>query len=373
MSDQLTRCKNCVMLSTRPRVEYDARGWCNACTWAEEKKTIDWPSRWKKVEELCDKYRSKEGFDVLVGVSGGKDGSYVSRLLKDKLGMNPLTITIAVPLSMKIGNQNLENFIDSGFDHVRVTPNPIISRKVNKIGLVEQGRPLYGWQCNLQVAVLRTALAFKIPFIMYGEDGEVEYGGSTESKNQWSYSVGYAIRVYLSGEDPKAIIGKLGGQYTEKELYWWLYPSAEEIATVDPRASHWSHFEDWDPYSHYLIAKEKCGLQDREEASVGTYTNFSQTDTTLFDLHMYFMYLKFGFGRCTQDCGIDIRRGAMTRKQGLELLKVYDDQFPEEYVPGYLDYFEMTRAEFDAVLDKWANKKLLKKENGRWVRNFEVT
>jgi hypothetical protein len=33
----------------------------------------------------------------------------------------------------------------------------------------------------------------------------------------------------------------------------------------------------------------------------------------------------------------------------------------------------MTRAEFDAVLDKWANKKLLKKENGRWVRNFEVT
>src|SRR5258708_22952671 len=124
MTNELFRCKNCVMLSTRPRVEFDSRGWCNACAWAEEKKTIDWGERWKKLEELCDRYRSKDGFDVLVGVSGGKDGSYVSHMLKNKLGMNPLTITVAVPLPMALGNKNLENFLNTGYDHVRVTPNP---------------------------------------------------------------------------------------------------------------------------------------------------------------------------------------------------------------------------------------------------------
>lgn len=371
---EIFRCQNCVMLSTRPRIGFDERGWCNACVWAEEKRTVvDWAARWRKLEELCEKYRSREaGFDVLVGVSGGKDGSYVSHALKTKLGMHPLTITIAIPLPMHLGNQNLENFIDSGYDHVRITPNPVISRKVNKVGLVEQGRPLYGWQINLQGAILRTALAFDIPFILYGEDGEVEYGGSTETKDQWSYSVKYAIKVYLSGHAPQELLDRLGGRYSEKDLYWWLFPSEEEIARVDPQASHFSHFENWDPYQHYLVAKDHCGLQEREAASVGTYTNFAQTDTSLFDLHMYFMFLKFGFGRCSQDVGIDIRRGAMGRKQGLELVRIYDSQFPDDYREQYLDYFEMTREEFEAVIDKWANKDLLRKENGRWVQAFDI-
>ena len=38
-------------------------------------------------------------------------------------------------------------------------------------------------------AVIRTAFNFKIPLIFYGEDGEVEYGGSTESKNKALYDV----------------------------------------------------------------------------------------------------------------------------------------------------------------------------------------
>jgi hypothetical protein len=82
------------------------------------------------------------------------------------------------------------------------------------------------------------------------------------------------------------------------------------------------------------------------------------------------MYLKFGFGRCTQDAGIDIRRGALTRKQALTLVRRYDGEFPEPYVEGYLKYFRMARDEFDEVLDRWANKELFAKQNGRWVPNF---
>jgi hypothetical protein len=32
----------------------------------------------------------------------------------------------------------------------------------------------------------------------------------------------------------------------------------------------------------------------------------------------------------------------------------------------------MTQQEFDAVIDKFANKELLEKVNGRWVRKFEI-
>ena len=112
MSGEIFWCKNCLNMSTRPRIEFDERGWCNACQWMEEKKTFDWRSREDELKELLDKYRSTSGgFDCVVPVSGGKDGSYVAYQLKHKYGMNPLAITVAPPLSLEIGDQNLKNFI----------------------------------------------------------------------------------------------------------------------------------------------------------------------------------------------------------------------------------------------------------------------
>ena len=75
------------MPSTRPRIQYNKEGVCNACQWAEEKKSIDWSIRWKKLEALCEKYRSRNRgkFDVIVPYSGGKNGAYIAYTLKHEL------------------------------------------------------------------------------------------------------------------------------------------------------------------------------------------------------------------------------------------------------------------------------------------------
>ena len=84
------------------------------------------------------------------------------------------------------------------------------------------------------------------------------------------------------------------------------------------------------------------------------------------------MYLKFGFGRATQDAGIEIRRGAMTRDQAVSLVRLYDGILPDEYIADYLDYYKMTLSEFNEVLDKWANKDIFEKVNGIWKPKFTV-
>ena len=33
-------CKNCLNASTRPRITFDKRGWCNACQWMEQKNLL---------------------------------------------------------------------------------------------------------------------------------------------------------------------------------------------------------------------------------------------------------------------------------------------------------------------------------------------
>ncbi len=110
-------------MSTRPRITFDSQGRCNACQWAEEKKTLDWSKRKSELSKILDEFRSTDGaFDCVVPVSGGKDGSYVAYQLKHVYGMHPLAITVTPALTLELGNQNLKNFIASGYDHIQINP-----------------------------------------------------------------------------------------------------------------------------------------------------------------------------------------------------------------------------------------------------------
>lgn len=363
-------CKNCLNMSTRPRIAFDERGWCNACQWAEEKQSLNWSSRQDELVKLLDQHRSKTGnFDCVVPVSGGKDGSYVSYKLKHEYGMNPLAITVTPALSLELGNNNLRNYIQSGYNHIQINPEADAMQILNKAGFIEKGFPYYGWLISIQAAVLRMSVNLNIPLIFYGEDGEVEYGGSTESKNRAIYSIDYMRRIYLEGGYEKVL---QNSGLSQSQLYFFQFPTNDELKGKELNVTHWSYFESWDPYRNYLVAKEHCGLEEAEENNLGTFTNFSQNDQALYALHVYLMYLKFGFGRATQDAGIEVRRGAMTREQAVNLVRLYDGHYPEEYLETYLEYYQLSKAEFEAVLDKWVNKKLFRKVDGRWTPLFSV-
>ena len=357
-------------MSTRPRIGFDDRGWCNACQWAEKKKTLDWDKRAQELVQLLDKHRRNDGnFDCVVPVSGGKDGSYVAYNLKHKYGMNPLAVTVTPPLPLSLGDQNLRSFVESGYNHISVNPAYEAMRVLNKVGLIEMGFPYYGWLITVHTAVVRMALNMGIGLIFYGEDGEVEYGGSTETDKNPIYDVTYQKKIYLEGGYEK-VLQKSG--LSSNELYFFRYPEDREFENRPIDLTHWSYFENWDPYRNYLVAKEHCGLKEAEDSNAGTFTNFAQNDQALYALHTYFMYLKFGFGRANQDACIEVRRGAMDRQQAVNLVRLYDGLYPEEYIETYLDYYRMTLAEFDAVLDKWANRELFQKIDNRWKPRFVI-
>ena len=367
-------CKNCLNMSTRPRITFDSRNWCNACQWMEEKTTMDWRLREKELIQLLDKHRSTAGdFDCIVPVSGGKDGSYVAYNLKHKYGMNPLTVTVKPALSLDVGDKNLFNFIQSGYSHIHISCNPVILDRLNKYGFIEKGFPYYGWLIAIFTAVIRTAVNFKIPLIFYGEDGEVEYGGSKESKHNSMYEIEYMKRIYLEGGHEKVLdrIAK-DADISESDMSFFRFPKDGEISEVGLSFTHWSYFEPWDSYRNYIVAKEHCGLIEKDDGNPDTFTNFSQNDQALYALHAYMMYLKFGFGRATQDAGIEIRRGSMTRGQAINLVQMYDNAYPHELIDTFLDYYGMTKNEFNSVLDNYVNKELFEKIEGVWQPKFEV-
>jgi N-acetyl sugar amidotransferase len=331
---------------------------------------MDWTPRQSQLRDLIDGHRSNRGgYDCLVPVSGGKDGSYVAHTLKTNFGVRPLTMTVTPALALDLGNANLKHFIESGFDHIQVNPNPKVMSQLNRHGFIEMGFPYYGWLCAIQTIVVRLAVQLNISLVFYGEEGETEYGGTSELEDNPIFDVHYMKRIYLEGGLERVVNAAGLGEF---DSYLYSFPPDDTLNQCDLQLTHWSYFENWDPYRNYLVAKEFCGLSERTDGNLGTFTNFAQNDQALYALHTYMMYLKFGFGRATQDAGIEIRRGAMTREQAVHLVRMYDGQFPHEFLETYLNYYGMSRAEFDRVLDRWANRNLFDKVEGFWKPTFDV-
>ena len=51
-------CKNCLNMSTRNRITFDDRGWCNACQWSEEKQTLDWNMRENELRDKLKEFKT---------------------------------------------------------------------------------------------------------------------------------------------------------------------------------------------------------------------------------------------------------------------------------------------------------------------------
>ena len=101
------------MPDTRPGISFDENGVCSACNNEQRKDSIDWSSRYKELEKLCDKYRGMNGNepDCAIAVSGGKDSHFQVHVMKEKMGMNPILFSVEDNFTMtEAGKANLKKY-----------------------------------------------------------------------------------------------------------------------------------------------------------------------------------------------------------------------------------------------------------------------
>jgi len=370
-------CKRCVVSNQRPRVHFNDDGVCGQCLYSEYKRTIvDWDKREKELSGLCDRFRSKDGsWDVIVPGSGGKDSGYVSYMLKKKYGMHPLTVTWASAITTEIGTQNLYNFIQSGFDNILVTPNGQIHRKLSKLGFTEFGENFLPFSYGQIHIPLQIAVRYKIPLIFYGENGELEYGGSLENYNKPTIDLtkhDYIMEKFAPSSkpvDPK-YWKRYGLDINDLKLY--MPPSQAELKKIGVEEHYYSYYDIWLPEKHYDIAKKHLGFKPSPTRSEGTYTNFASLDDKTDGIHYYMAFIKFGIGRATSDAAHQIRDGLITRDGGVDLVHKYDGEFPATYLKEFLEYVDMNMDALFRTIDKFRRPIIWKKVNGQWKLRQQV-
>jgi N-acetyl sugar amidotransferase len=358
-------CKKCTISNQRPRITFDAHGVCSACNYAEYKRSkVDWNEREAELIELCNKHRKSNGeYDVIVPCSGGKDGSFVAHMLKYKYGMNPLAVTWAPLKATALGRQNLDSFIASGFNHILGTPNPQVTRRLTNLAFTHLGDPfqpfIYG-QTNFP---LHMAVKHNVQLIMYGENGEVEYGGNMKNAFRPTRDIEDHDDHYFSGLPPQFWTEH---GVSEADLYPFMSPKFEDIKKNDTEIHFFGYYKFWDPQENYYYCREHTGFTPNTERSEGTYSKYASLDDQIDGFHYYLAYIKFGIGRTTSDTAHEIRDGKIDRDEGIALIKRYDHEFPKKYYNEFLDFCSITDEQVQEVIDSWRSDHIWEKVGEEW-------
>ena len=358
-------CKKCVISNQRPRIKFDSNGVCNACNYAERKKSeIDWKLREEELWGLLSKYRRSDGkFDVIVPSSGGKDSVFVAHQLKFKYDMNPLTVTWAPHIYTDIGWKNFQAQIHAGLPNILGTPDGQVHRRLTKDCLIEMGEPFQPFIYGQVSFPLQMALAYDIPLIMDGENGEVEYGGD-DSSNEKGFTLEDEIKYWFSSFPIDYWLEK---GYTRKELNIYFPPDIEKVVKAKINRQFFSYYHNWDPQENYYYASENtCFKANPDGRSEGTYSKYASLDDKIDGFHYYLMFAKFGICRATSDAAHEIREGHLTREEGISLVRKFDGEFPKKYFQDFLDYCDITEDVFWNIVDSWRAEHLWKKEGDNW-------
>ena len=134
-------CKKCLYPDTKPQLEFNSDGICSACTNVKMKEEIDWDKKRKEFAQILEKYTDKDGknYDCIIPVSGGKDSTYQTYVMKEEFGLNPLVINFHPLDQTDVCKKNLESLKKIGVDCIEFSPNPNVYQKLAKYGLTELG------------------------------------------------------------------------------------------------------------------------------------------------------------------------------------------------------------------------------------------
>lgn len=359
-------CKLCVMPDTKPDLYFNEEGICDACSNIKERTYIDWDNRRKELENLLDKYRSKDGtnWDCIVPVSGGKDSTFqVIKILQ--LGMNPLCVTSTTCDLSEIGRKNIENIKQMGVDYIEFSPNPKIRKKLNRIGLKEVGDISWPEHVGIFTIPVRVAVQYNIPLIIWGENSQNEYGGPASASDnnvldrRWLEEYGGLLGLRVSDVEEFEEIEK-------RNLIPYTYPTDDELKRVGVTGLFLGYYLPWDGYTNALIS-QAYGFTSFHSTVEGSIVNYENLDNHQTGIHDYFKFLKFGFGRASDIASLHVRRGRISRTEAMEIVKKHDGKFPWTYldkpIEEILKPLDISVDEFVKICDKFTNKKLFKKDN----------
>lgn len=329
-------CKECgFILGTRPRSK-DKGGICLACLNKDRKNTINWKERQEWLTRYLEEHKNPDAqWDVVVGVSGGKDScAIVKRLIEQHHVPSDRLLLVHVCdefTPSEAGQHNLDRLVRTfnvDLMNFRCAPGTFIEE--TKKSFFEKLHPLEWIEQQLYAKPLEVAEAFHVPTVFMGENSAFEYGESEECEI-----------FHPSGNDQVKVIF-MGSV--------WPYSNTDSLN--EARGMGFKTLEDFDDWQRQ-----------------GSADSFTQIDSKGYMMQHWTKFIKFGFQRVSDMACRLVREGQLTKEQAEQMIKDSDWICDPLAKKDFCRTIGITQQEFDDTVDRFANRRLLKKDaNGHWRR-----
>ena len=312
-------CKRCLYSSNHPLgITFNEEGICSGCIVHEEKNTIDWQEKWEDLKKIVDTYRSKKGnYDCIIPVTGAKDTYFITHVVVNLLKLNPLAVNYNKYFNTKVGIDNLSNLRN----------NPEIVKKITRSSMYDYGSMFWPCLAGETVFPVQTAVAQKIPLIIWGAHQGLEQVGQFSHYQNVEMTRRYRKEHDLFGCEETDLITPFN-DITEGDLLNYVYPSFSNIQSVGVRGIYLGNFIRWDPYAQHIEMVKKYGYKGQFFSR--SFDAYDHADSfTYLGIHDLLKMFKHGYGKVTDQACREIRHGRLNKSSALELVNYYQHQDPQ--------------------------------------------
>jgi len=307
IDSEIQTCTRCIYDNRIPKISFNNNGICNYCDQYDQMK-FEYPTGTegmaileKEVEQI-----KKDGigkpYDVVIGVSGGADSSYMLHFAKKKFGLRVLAAHFDNTYNSRIAVENIDNVLEKlDIDLYTHVVDNIQYQKIYK-SFFKASVPEIDTPTDIALATVHYEAAEKygIKHIWEGHSFRTE----GISPPGWFYmDAKYIEKIHEKYGDGN--LGNLPVLWLEKWIKWI---SIDKIKKFRPL-----YYLDYNKEKEKKMLVENYGWQ--------WYGGHHMENRTAYFVNNYYLPKKFGIDLRYSEFSALVRAGMMTRSKALEKIK----------------------------------------------------
>jgi len=347
----MNRCTKCILPASYPGIEFDDAGLCNYC----HAYTPTDCRGGKALLEVIDRYRDdNNSYDCIVGLSGGRDSSYLLYYATEVLNLRVLAYTydngfMPAETQSNIASMtqrlNVEHIIETKH-YTKRCLNHVLSSWTESPSPGMISSLCVGCRMGMVLGFLKAAREHQVPLLLTG-GGEPESSfatlfltsGQDRNRPMWA---GYLAEM---AANPRYALNPrfVATAFSEYACYFVGFRLAKRIVYPDQKYVPIFRYVEWDEDTILSVIREKLDWQNYA-ASNTTW----RSDCKIALLKNYLYAKTVGFTKNDELLSNLIRDGAITRETAIERVNS-ENQFPEDFVSEFcaeigVDYRKLKKA-----------------------------
>jgi hypothetical protein len=223
---------------------------------------------------------------------------------------------------------------------------------------------------------IQVAVKYKVPLMIWGEEGFSELVGMLSLDYEQEFTKWKRTEYSMRGLDVDEILqdplaAKEG--ITAIDLAPIVYPTDDEIGSLGFRGIYMGNYMPWTALEQVRVADKEWGFNILSTPKERSFCLYAKTDDHSNAVHDYLRFLKFGYGRCTDDASTEIRASRLTRREAAPLITAYDQRKPVESWNFYLKALGLTEEQVLEAIEPDRDPAIWKKTSNGWALLDDIT